>query len=70
MLPQANTTLILNASYSLAYCEINFVIATLFRPNGPEFEMVDTTEADVKPVHDMIVPLPQIGTKGVRLIFK
>lgn len=57
------------ASNSLAYCEINFVLAALFRPEGLEFEMFDTTEADVKPAHDMIVPLPKIGTKGVRLIF-
>ena len=44
-------------------------MAALFRPGGLKFEMVDTTEADVKPAHDMIVPLPKIGTKGVKLIF-
>ncbi|GFP52833.1 fusicoccadiene C-8 hydroxylase [Trichoderma asperellum] len=53
----------------LAYCEINFVIAALFRPGGLNFQMFNTTEADVKPVHDMIVPLPKIGTKGVRVTF-
>lgn len=56
--------------HSLAYCEINFVIAALFRPGGLDFEMFETTETDVKPAHDMIVPLPKIGTKGVRLTFK
>nr|POE75125.1 putative efflux pump gsfj [Quercus suber] len=48
----------------LAYCEINFITAALVRPVGLQFELFDTTEADVKPVHDMIVPLPRIGTKA------
>lgn len=54
---------------SLAYCELNFILSALFRPGGADFDMIDTDESDVMPVHDMIVPLPKLDTKGVRIIF-
>lgn len=54
---------------SLAYCELNFILATLFRPGGADFDLYETDESDVKPVHDVIVPLPKLGTKGVQIIF-
>ena len=55
---------------SLAYCELNLILSALFRPNAPEFDMVDTDESDVMPVHDLIVPMPKLDTKGVRILFK
>ena len=54
---------------SLAYCELNLVLSALFRPGGTPFELYETDETDVKPVHDVIVPLPKLGTKGCRIIF-
>jgi hypothetical protein len=54
---------------SVAYCELNFVISALFRPNGPDFDLYETDESDVKPAHDMVVPLPNLKSKGVRAIF-
>ena len=56
-------------SNSLAYCELHLVVAALFRPGGPDFDLYETDEDDVKPVHDVIVPLPRLGSKGVRFIF-
>ncbi|KAF7126040.1 hypothetical protein CNMCM5793_002399 [Aspergillus hiratsukae] len=54
---------------NLAYCEVNYIIAALFRPGGAEFELYETDETDVIPVHDLIVPLPRLESKGVRVIF-
>ena len=54
---------------SLAYCELNLIIAALFRPGGAAFDLFETKEEDVEPHHDLIVPLPKLGTKGVRLMF-
>jgi len=31
--------------------------------------MYETDESDVMPAHDLIVPMPKLGTKGVRIIF-
>ena len=54
---------------SLAYCEINLIIAALFHPGAPEFELYETDESDVKPAHDLIVPLPSLESQGVRAKF-
>ena len=48
---------------------MNFILAALFRPDGPDFDLYDTDLSDVEPVHDMIVPLPKLGTKGCRIVF-
>ena len=53
---------------SLAQAELNFVLAILYRPDGPAFELFDTNEGDVTPVHDFLIPLPKLGTKGVRVL--
>ncbi|KAJ9216495.1 hypothetical protein DTO166G4_2083 [Paecilomyces variotii] len=54
---------------NLAYCEVNHIIAALFRPGGAEFDLYETDETDVIPAHDLIVPLPKLESKGVRVIF-
>ncbi|KAL9609843.1 MAG: hypothetical protein Q9167_005410 [Letrouitia subvulpina] len=54
---------------NLAYCEVNFILAALFRPGGLDFDLFETCESDVKPAHDVIVPLPKLGTQGCRIIF-
>ncbi|KAI3319149.1 cytochrome P450 family protein [Xylariaceae sp. AK1471] len=54
---------------NLVYCELNFVLSALFRPGGPEFELYETDLSDIIQVHDLIIPLPRLDTKGVRAIF-
>jgi hypothetical protein len=53
---------------SLALAEMSLVIAVLFRPGAPVLELFETDESDVKHVHDFIIPLPKISTKGVRAV--
>ncbi|KAG8161928.1 hypothetical protein KVR01_007693 [Diaporthe batatas] len=55
---------------NLAMAEINFMLAALFRPGGPQFELFETDETDVIAVHDYIVPLARLDSKGVRVIFR
>ncbi|KAL8936670.1 MAG: hypothetical protein Q9211_004074 [Gyalolechia sp. 1 TL-2023] len=50
---------------NLAYCQINLIIAALFRPGGPKFEMYETDESEILPAHNLIVPLPKLDSKGV-----
>ncbi|KAL8663897.1 MAG: hypothetical protein Q9202_003446 [Teloschistes flavicans] len=54
---------------NLAYCELNFILSALFRPGGLSFDLYETDETDVKPAHDLIVPLPKLESKGTRVIF-
>ncbi|KAF2967401.1 hypothetical protein GQX73_g6156 [Xylaria multiplex] len=54
---------------NLVYCELNFVLAALFRPGGPSFDLYETDESDIVQVHDLVIPLPKLDTKGVRAIF-
>lgn len=43
-------------------------LAVLFRPGGPKFELFDTDESDVVQVHDFLLPLPRLDSKGVRVM--
>lgn len=55
---------------SLALAEINILLAVLFRPEGPKLELFETDESDVTPVHDYLVSIPKLDTKGVRVIIR
>ncbi|KAM5467008.1 hypothetical protein MauCBS54593_005628 [Microsporum audouinii] len=55
---------------NLAMSEMSLILAVLFRPHGPKFELFGTDESDVKQAHDFLIPLPKIDTKGVRAIIR
>lgn len=50
--------------------EMSLILAVLYRPNGPEFELYETDESDVIQAHDFLIPLPKITTKGVRVLVR
>ena len=54
----------------MAMAEMSLILAVLYRPNGPEFELFETDESDVKQAHDFLIPLPKITTKGVRALIR
>ncbi|KAF2466572.1 cytochrome P450 [Lindgomyces ingoldianus] len=51
---------------NLAMAEMSLILAVLFRPNSPKLELFETDESDVTLVHDFLIPLPRLDTKGVR----
>lgn len=53
---------------SLAMAEMSLALAVLYRPNGPKFELFETDESDVKPVHDFMIPVAKLSSKGVRVL--
>jgi hypothetical protein len=55
---------------SLAVSEVTMMIALLFSPNGPKMDLFETAEDDVKSVHDYMIPMPKIDTKGLRVIVR
>jgi hypothetical protein len=48
--------------------EMSLVLAVLFRPGAPNLELFDTDESDVEQVHDFVIPLPKLSTRGVRVV--
>lgn len=48
--------------------EMSLILAVLFRPGGPELALYDTDETDIRHVHDFLIPLPKLSTKGVRVV--
>lgn len=50
--------------------EMSLCLAVLYRPGGPRLELFETDESDVTPVHDFLLPLPAIETKGVRMLIR
>ncbi|KAK3934316.1 cytochrome p450 [Diplogelasinospora grovesii] len=55
---------------NLAMAEMSLILAVLYRPNGPKFELFETDESDVKQAHDFLIPLPKLDTKGVRALIR
>ncbi|KAI0892237.1 cytochrome P450 [Annulohypoxylon nitens] len=55
---------------NLAKAEMSLILAVLFRANGPKLDLFETDESDVKMVHDFLIPLPKLDTKGVRAIIR
>lgn len=60
----------LHPSNSLAAAELTIVLAVLFRPDGPTLELFETDESDIAHVHDFMIPLPKLSTKGVRVLIR
>ena len=54
--------------FSLALAEISLALAVLHRPGGPILELFETDESDVIHVHDFILPLPKLSSKGIRVL--
>ncbi|KAL8948518.1 MAG: hypothetical protein Q9222_005299 [Ikaeria aurantiellina] len=52
---------------NLAQAEISLSLAVLFRPGAPRLELYETDVSDTNHVHDYVVPLPRLDTKGVRV---
>ena len=42
-------------------------LAVLFRPQAPRLELYETDESDVTRVHDFIIALPKLESKGIRV---
>lgn len=53
---------------NLAYTEINIVFTILYRPGKPQIELYKTDKSDIIHIHDSLIPLPRLDTKGVRII--
>lgn len=51
---------------NLALSELSLALAVLFRPGGPNLKLYETDHTDTDHIHDYIVPLPKLETKGVR----
>ncbi|KAI0474825.1 putative cytochrome P450 [Xylaria cf. heliscus] len=53
--------------YNLAIAEINWALAVLFRPNGPELSLYETDESDIAPARDFLLPLPRASSRGCKV---
>jgi hypothetical protein len=53
----------------LVTTKLNLMLAVLFRHGAVKFDLFETDEADVITMHDCIVPLARLDSKGVRVVF-
>ncbi|CAN8097128.1 unnamed protein product [Discula destructiva] len=53
---------------NLAMAEMSLILAVLYRPGGPEFQLYETDQSDILHTHDFLIPLPKINTLGVRAL--
>ncbi|KAL4904587.1 hypothetical protein BDW74DRAFT_168216 [Aspergillus multicolor] len=52
---------------NLAYAEMYWGLAVLFRPGAPRLELFETDASDIDLVLDFFVPSPRLGAKGLRV---
>ncbi|EEA28685.1 hypothetical protein TMatcc_002964 [Talaromyces marneffei ATCC 18224] len=52
---------------NLAMAELSLALAVFFRPGGPRLELFESDTSDTNHVHDYVVPLPRLDTKGIRV---
>lgn len=52
---------------SLAYAEMYWAMAVMFRPNAPRFELFETDESDISQSVDFLMPLPKLDSNGTRI---
>ncbi|KAI0436177.1 putative cytochrome P450 [Xylaria telfairii] len=50
--------------------ELNLMLAALFSPGAPRFELFETYETDVAAAHDYLVHMARLDSKGVRVVFR
>jgi cytochrome P450 len=53
--------------HNLAMAELSLALAVFFRPGGPRLELFESDTSDTNHVHDYVVPLPRLNTKGIRV---
>lgn len=53
---------------SLAYAELHMALATVFRRFS--FELYETDVSDVEMARDCVLPMPKLGSNGVRVIVR
>ncbi|KAF9894659.1 hypothetical protein FE257_006547 [Aspergillus nanangensis] len=52
---------------NLAYAEMYWALAVMFRPNAPRFELFQTDESDIALSVDFSMPLPKLDSRGLRI---
>lgn len=52
---------------SLAYAEMNWALAIIFRPMAPELTLFETDESDISQAVDFLMPLPKLDSRGTRV---
>lgn len=55
---------------SLAYAELYMALAAVVRRFGDGMQLFETTVDDVDIHHDIFVPMPKAGSKGVRVVIR
>jgi len=65
-----HSTIGLTFFYSLAHAEIYMALAAIVRTFGERMELYETGLRDVEIHHDVFIPLPFAGTKGIRVLIK
>ncbi|KAH8660697.1 oxoglutarate/iron-dependent oxygenase [Tricladium varicosporioides] len=55
---------------NLAYAEVYLALAAVIRNFGDRLELFETTAEDVEIHHDVFVPVPKVGSKGIRVLVK
>ena len=53
---------------SLAYAEMNWAMAVIFRPSAAELSLFETDESDIAQAVDFLMPLPKLDSRGTRVM--
>lgn len=56
--------------FSIAWMQMYFALSQLYQPGGPDIELFESDETDVRLAHGYIFPQPRLDSPGVRVLIR
>ncbi|OAA38537.1 Cytochrome P450 [Metarhizium rileyi] len=56
------------AGQKIAWMQMYFCLSQLYRPSGPDIELFESDESDVRLAHGYVFPQPRMDSPGVRVL--
>ncbi|KAE8380237.1 cytochrome P450 [Aspergillus bertholletiae] len=53
---------------NIAWMQLYFALSQLYRPGGPDIELFESDDTDVRLVHGYVFPQPRLDSPGVRVL--
>lgn len=56
------------AGQNIAWMQMYFAISQVYQPGGPDIELFESDESDIRLAHGYVFPQPNLQSKGVRIL--
>jgi hypothetical protein len=53
---------------SIAWMQMYFAISQVYQPGGPDIELFESNESDIRLAHGYVFPQPRLDSEGVKVV--